>query len=104
MLSTLLVVALLAAVVLGVGVGVTVAPYVLSIDMAERRGFSSTRWGAVALVLVVLMVVTGFEVVKRHAPFLLLVPLAGFGWLTPLVLMLVGDTSRLGGREGAHEA
>lgn len=104
MLTTLLAVLLVAVVVLALGVGLAVAPYVVSIDMAERRGFSSTRWGAVALVPVGLMLVLGFEVVKRHAPGLLLVPVAAFGWLTPLTLLLVHDASRLGGSGGAHEA
>jgi hypothetical protein len=104
MLSTLLAVLLVAVVVLALGVGLAVAPYVVSIDMAERRGFSTTRWGAVCLVPVGLMLVLGFEVVKRHAPGLLLVPVAAFGWLTPLTLLLVDDASRLGGSGGAHEA
>jgi hypothetical protein len=99
LLSTLAVAAFV--VVIGLlGIGLVVVPFVLSIDMAERRDFSTTRWGGLVLVLVV--VTAG--IASRLSPLLFVVP-AVIAWTVPAVLALMDSSqARVGGRQGAHQA
>jgi len=94
-----------AAAVLAVGAALTAVPFVVAVDMAERRRFSATRWGGVQLALLVLAALV-FLVGWRHGHLLLLgVPAALLCWLTPLVVSLLStDDGPLGGYQGAHEA
>ncbi|MCW2544509.1 MAG: hypothetical protein JWM40_2061 [Frankiales bacterium] len=84
-------------------VALGVLPFVLAVDAAERRGFSTTRWGAVALGGTALMLVVAYwDVVGDHARVWLL-PAVLLSWAGLLVLSLLGERSRIGGPQGAHE-
>ena len=81
----------------------TAAPFVVAVDMAERRRFSAGRWGAVQLTLTGLAGVLAYLTLRHSA--LLLVPVPFLCWLVPVGLALMGNgTGRLGGYQGAHEA
>ncbi|MFN2538223.1 MAG: hypothetical protein ABR549_08730 [Mycobacteriales bacterium] len=102
MLLSLVVVVLAVLVAAALGVGFTAAPFVRTVDMAERRGFSPARWGGAQLVLTGLAVPVGYVAVKHTlalaGPALLLC------WLAPGVLSLLSDQeTSIGGRQGAHE-
>ena len=85
-----------------VAVGCTAVPFVVAVDMAERRRFSAARWGGTQLVVLVLAALVGYVGLKHTA--LLLVPAVLLCWLTPLVLwMLSSGETRIGGTQGAHE-
>jgi hypothetical protein len=82
----------------------TVLPFVLSVTMAERRGFSPTRWGAVSLAGAALALLGGYALHRLDAPTPLLAVPAVLTWAGPLVLWLLdGSEQQLGGRRGAHE-
>ncbi|MDX6218393.1 MAG: hypothetical protein QOD70_191 [Frankiales bacterium] len=103
LLLSVLVVALLALVVGALAAVFTAWPFVLAVDMAERRGFSPTRWGGVQLVLLGLGALLAV-LALRHTGFLLL-PAAVLCWVTPLVLSLLKeDEVGVGGQQGAHES
>jgi hypothetical protein len=90
-------------VVAAVAVACSAVPFVVAVDMAERRGFSTARWGACQLALLVLAALVGY-VALRHT-VLLVVPAVLICWLTPLLLWVLGpQETRIGGRQGAHEA
>ena len=82
--------------------GVTVLPFVVAGDLAERRRLSVPRAGALALVgvgaglLGVLVVLRG-----DLPPVYALVPLP-LCWAVPAALLLVRP-GRVGGRRGLHE-
>jgi hypothetical protein len=105
MLLSVVVLLLMAAVVLLVVAGLTAVPFVVAVDMAERRRFSATRWGGLQLALLAVAALV-FLVGWRHGHLLLLgVPSVLLCWLTPLVLSLLStDDGALGGYQGAHEA
>lgn len=95
---------LIVALALAVLAALTLAPFVVALEMADARRFSPTRWGAVALgasvcaLLVTLLGVrSGLPSVLALAPLLLT-------WLGPgLLWLLTGEQAALGGRAGAHE-
>jgi hypothetical protein len=102
LLSVVLTVLALAVLAVG-GVLCTAVPFVVAVDMAERRCFSPARWGAAQLVLLVLGGLVGYVALKHLA--LLLLPAVLLCWMTPLALwVLSADDTRIGGRQGAHEA
>lgn len=84
---------------------VTLAPFVVALQLAERRRFSTARWGAltlagsvVGLVLVLLLVRS-----DRLPTAVALLPLL-LTWSGPAVLwLLAGDEVAVGGRAGRHE-
>ena len=103
LLSVVLFTLVVAVLCLAVG-GLTVLPFVLSVGMAERRGFSPTRWGAVSIAGAALAVLGGYALHRLDAPAPLLVVPAVLTWAGPLVLWLLdGTEEQLGGRRGAHE-
>jgi hypothetical protein len=102
--SFVIVVVLLAVVLAGL-VAITVVPAVLTVQLAERRGFDLFRWGCVgtsfALVGTALAVLAGAG--KTSAPaWSAVIPLA-LTWAGPFLVSQVarGDEA-LGGRPGAH--
>lgn len=105
MLGTLVTVLLLLVAACAVGVGLSVAPFVLGVDMAERRGFSTTRWGAISIGGIALALLLGLESVKLGLPtVLLLLPAVALAWTGPGVLALLDATqTRLGGTQGTHQ-
>jgi hypothetical protein len=85
-----------------VGLGVVVMPFVLTVDMAERRGFSTTRWGGIALLDAALALASASLVVKHSA--LVLVATAALAWAAPVALSLMDRTQvLLGGYQGRHQ-
>jgi hypothetical protein len=84
------------------GIVLVVLPFVLTLDMAERRGFSTTRWGAVALVDAGLALATASLVLKHSALLLALSVL--LAWSAPAALSLMDRTQvLLGGYQGRHQ-
>ena len=97
-----LVVSLLGAVALGLLVAVTVVPFVLALQRADRRGISPNRVGAVALLgCAVGLGATVWLALRTSAP----VPVT----VLPLLLVAAGPLAaggvpaRLLGRRGAHQ-
>ena len=105
MTAALLAVLAVAAVVVAVCaafVVLVVLPFVLTLDLADRRGFSTMRWGAVSLVDAVLALATASLVLKHSA--LLLALSVVLAWAAPLALSLMDRTQvRLGGYQGQHQ-
>jgi hypothetical protein len=102
MLLSALTVAAMLAVVCVAGIVLVVVPFVLAVDMAERRGFSATRWGAIALVDAAL-VLASVSLVRKHSA-LVLVLSALIAWAVPLALSLMDRSQvRLGGYQGRHQ-
>jgi bacteriorhodopsin len=103
MLAAVLLVTLVLALLAGLGVALAVAPFVLGVDMAERRRFSTDRWGAVCLLGIAVALVWVFQVHHGDWPrplhLLALVP----AWAGPAVLAVLGPGQRAGGTQGAHE-
>jgi hypothetical protein len=105
LLSALLVVLLVAAAAV-LGVVTTVVPFVVGVDMAERRGFSTARWGGIALLGAGLAGgLLLFAVVAHSTVSLIWVALAALlGWATPGLLSLLSQNeTEVGGSQGAHE-
>lgn len=107
MLDTLVAAAaftLAVAVGLAVLYAVTVLPFVLAASMAERRGFSTGRWGGLALAGVLAALV--LAVLARHAgaPRALQVAPLALAFAAPAALLLIQGTERAGGRAGRHES
>jgi hypothetical protein len=103
-LLTLLALSATVALVCVAVVALGVAPFVLTVDAAERRGFSPTRWGAFTLTGTLLMLALGYWVVHGHHTRVLLLPALIFGWAALGVLSLLSrDQTRVGGTQGAHE-
>lgn len=102
MLLSALLLALVVLVAASVLAVLTALPFVLAVDLAERRSFSTARWGALQLALALLGLVVGW-VALRHALLLALaVPL--LCWAVPLVLLLLGPDDRaVGGYRGVHQ-
>lgn len=104
MLLTLIVLCAVVAVVGLLFVLLVVVPFVLTVDLAERGGFSTARWGSacVAAVLVTAALALRIEL-GGHTRVLHLVPLA-LVLLPPLVVSLLDhNQTRVGGSQGAHE-
>ena len=84
---------------------VTLVPFVLALQMADIRGFSSTRWGAVSLTgslvaLGLLLVFYRSDTIPTAAALLpLLLSFAGPAGLW----LLTGEEAEVGGRAGRHE-
>ena len=81
----------------------TVAPFVLAVDMAERRGFSAGRWGLLSLLAIGAALALGL--LLRDGSLPLLLPLVVLAWAGPAVLSLMHPGQQgVGGRQGLHEA
>ena len=98
-LSLALLVALLCVVLVVLGV----APYLRGIDMAERRGFSTFRWGAVSAAGPLLAFLLAYSVHKGHHDGVLYAPALLLTWSVPAVLSLLAPGQLVGGTQGAHE-
>ena len=96
------VVALLVAAGLAVLYAVTVVPFLVTVDLAERRGCSTGRWAGLSLAAVLLGVGLVLVGLLTGAPRLLLVPALAVAFVPAVVLALRSDT--LGGRAGRHES
>lgn len=84
---------------------VTVAPLYLALQLADNRGFSTTRWGAVSAVGVLVGLGAAYVLHGRAGTpsYAVVVPLV-LTYLGPLVLLVLGPGQhRLGGRAGRHE-
>lgn len=84
---------------------VTLVPFVVALQMADRRGFSTARWGTVAIAGSLVALVVAFVFYRSDS-----IPTAGA--LVPLVFalagpaglwLLSGDEAQVGGRAGRHE-
>lgn len=105
LLLSVVVAALVVALGLGVLAALTLAPFVVALQLAERDGVSTVRWGAVTLagsvvgLLVVLLLLRSDSVSTPIA----LLPLA-LTWAGPVLLRVVDPhDARLAGRAGRHE-
>ena len=104
LLASLVVFPLLVALGLAVLYALTVVPVLLSLAMAERRGFSTGRWAGLALLGVLLGLGLAAVAVRADAPRVLqVVPLA-LAFAAPLGLWLLQGTEAVGGRAGRHES
>ncbi len=104
MLGTLLLTLLLTALACAVGVLVVVAPFVVGVDMAERRGFSTDRWGIVCLTGVAFALMLGYLVHAHGWSTVLYPPALALAWAGPGLLALLDPSQwRLGGPSGLHE-
>lgn len=104
MLGTLAVTLLLTALACAAGALLLVVPFVLGVDMAERRAFSTDRWGGVCLAGVGLGVAFAYVVHSRDWSRLLYLPALGVAWAGPGLLALLDPSQRvLGGPQGVHE-
>jgi hypothetical protein len=102
MLGSMLAMVALALLAGAVAVACTAVPFVKAVDLAEQRGFSTVRWGAVELVLLALAAVVGY-VGWRHS-LVLLLPAVLLCWAAPLVITLLSRDDRgIGGYQGRHE-
>ena len=96
---------LIVALALALLAAVTLVPFVAALQMAQTRAFSTTRWGAFALVacaigLLLALVFYRSDSVPSAAALLPLV----LTWAGPGALwLLTGEEAAIGGRAGAHE-
>ncbi len=84
---------------------VTVAPLYLALQLADNRGFSTTRWTVVSVVGVLVGLVGAYALHKREGmpSYAVVLPLV-LTYLGPIVLLaLTPEQSRIGGRAGRHE-
>lgn len=104
MLMTLVVLCALVAAGCLLLVLLVVVPFVVTVDQAERRGFSTARWGAVSIGAVVVMAALAYWIeAGDHTRVIHVVPVA-LGLLPPLVVSLLDPAqAKVGGTQGAHE-
>lgn len=81
-------VTVLAALGCAVLLALTVAPFVRSVDLAERKGQSTFAWGGLAAAVALAV---PYLAVKAHSHPVLLLPLAALAWVVPLGLSLTGE-------------
>jgi predicted membrane protein len=96
---------LILAVGLALLAAVTLVPFVVALQMADERAFSTTRWGAISLAgsIVGLLLALVFYRSDRISTLAALLPLS-FTWTGPgLLWLLSGEEAAVGGRSGAHE-
>jgi hypothetical protein len=96
------VVALLVSAGLAVLYAVTVVPFLVAVDLAERRGCSTGRWAGLSLAAVLLALGLAAGALLGGAPRPLLVPALAVGFVPAVVLARRSDT--VGGRAGRHES
>ena len=84
---------------------VTLVPFVVALQMAQTRSFSTGRWGTIAVVgsLVGLALAAVFFRSDRLPDVAAVLPLL-VTWAGPgLLWLLSGEEAVVGGRAGAHE-
>ena len=96
------VVALLVALGLAVLYAVTVVPFLVTVDLAERRGCSTGRWSGLSLAAVLLALALAAGGLLAGAPRPLLVLALAVAFVPAVVLALRPDA--VGGRAGGHES
>ena len=96
------VVALLVAAGLAVLYAVTVVPFLVTVDLAERRGCSTGRWAGLSLAAVLVALALALAGLLVGAPRALLLVALAVGFVPAVVLALRSET--LGGRAGRHES
>ena len=96
------VVALLVAAGLAVLYAVTVVPFLVTVDLAERRGCSTGRWAGLSLAAVLVALALALAGLLTGAPRVLLLVALAVGFVPAVVLALRSDA--LGGRAGRHES
>ena len=85
------------------GLGLLVAPFVLAVDLAERRGFASVRSGVVAATGPAVGLLLAYAVHSADLSRVLYLPAALLCWAVPGALALLAPGLRGGGRQGLHE-
>ena len=101
LLSAFVVLVLVAGACL-LGALLLVAPFVRALDLAERRQFSPSRWGAASVGAAGLA--AGAAYALRDAPRVLLVLPLALTWAVPAALSVLNPSQqRIGGRPGRHE-
>jgi hypothetical protein len=104
MLVATVVFTLIVAVLLAVGVAVTLLPAYVALQLADARRFSTARWFAVSAAGILGGLGLAYLLHGSGAPAVVaLLPLV-FTWLGPALLSLLDeDQTKLGGRAGRHE-
>ncbi len=95
-------VALLVAAGLAALYAVTVVPFLLTVDLAERRGCSTGRWAGLSLVAVLAAVALTAVGALGGMPRPLVVLALAVGFVPLVVLARRSDD--VGGRAGRHES
>lgn len=98
---TLLVLTAMTVLACAVGALLYVVPFVVTVDMAERRGLSTNRLGALALLLALGSAACAYVALHHH---LAVVPAILLAWTGPAVVSLNAVGGGAGGRQGAHES
>ena len=96
------VVAMLVAAGLAALYAVTVVPFLVTVDLAERRGCSTGRWAGLSLAAVLVAVGLALGGLLAGAPRALAVVALAVGFVPAVVLALRSEA--LGGRAGRHES
>ena len=84
---------------------VTVAPLYLALQLADNRGFSTTRWTVVSVAGVLVGLAAAYALHGRAGTpsYAVVLPLV-LTYTGPIVLMaLTPEQKRFGGRAGRHE-
>lgn len=104
LLAATAVLLLIVAVLALAGLGLTVVPYVVALDLAQGRRFSTARSGALALGGVLVGLGGAFLLYRSDLPTVLVALPLAMTWAVPGVLWLLDERQALlGGRAGAHE-
>ena len=82
---------------------VTLVPFVLTLQLAETRRFSSARWGSVSLAGSLLAGALVLLVLRSDRPALLAVVALPMAFLGPLLLSALQGSESVGGRVGRHQ-
>lgn len=99
----LLVVLVIASLACLVGAALTVVPFVVGVDMAERRGYSTDRWGALCLLGPAAAMALGYVVHASGSGRVLYLPVALLAWAGPGLLAVLAAGQPVGGPQGVHE-
>ncbi len=102
MLLSLLSLTVLVVVLCAVGAVLTVVPFVVGVELAERRGYATLRWGLVSAAGPALGLLLAYAV-HGGLPAVLYLPAAVLCWVVPGVLLLLAPGLSAGGRQGLHE-
>ena len=103
MITTVLFVLMFAVLACVAGVLVVVVPFVVAVDMAERRGFATSRTGTATLLLMLAGLGLGYAAVQGRY-WLLLLPAVALAWSGPGILtMMDASQTRVAGALGAHQ-
>lgn len=84
-------------------VAVTVVPFVLALQVADRRGLAVARWGTLTLGAVLLALAGAFLVRRSSLPTVVKLGPLAFGYVGPALAALISPGSTLAGRPGRHQ-